>query len=97
MPVLAAVALVSAQGLDLVTFVAMVVQHGMDAELNPFVQRLTETLGLPGILIGKGALVVYLVALVAITATRRPKLAGSVAVLGTFAGLVGGLSNVATL
>ena len=97
MPLLAVVALVSAQLLDLVTFVPMVVEHGLDAELNPIVQRLSRTLGLPGILVGKGALIVYLVALVTITAVRRPKLAAAVAVLGTYAGLVGGLSNFATL
>jgi len=89
--------LIAAQLLDLVTFLPMVIAHGLDAELNPIVQRLSVSLGLPGILLGKGALIVYLVALIAITAARRPRLAAGVAVLGTAAGLLGGISNLATL
>jgi hypothetical protein len=97
MPLVAGVALAAAHVFDLATFVAMVLRHGLEAELNPFVQRLTVELGLPGILIGKGALIVYLVAFVAIIATRRPRLAAGIAIFGTFAGLVGGISNVATI
>jgi hypothetical protein len=97
MPLVAGVALSAAHVFDLATFVAMVVSHGLKAEANPFVQRLTVELGLPGILIGKGALVVYLVAVVAIIATRRPRLAAGIAVFGTVAGVVGGISNVVTI
>lgn len=96
MPLVAA-ALVAAHLFDLATFVPMVVAHGLQSELNPFVQRLGSTLGLPGILIGKGALVVYLIAVVAIIATRHPRLAAIVAAAGIFAGVVGGFSNVVTI
>ena len=97
MPLAAAAALIAAHAFDLATFFAMVVRHGLEAELNPFVQRLTTTLGVPGALLGKGALVVYLIAVVAVIAARRPRLAVALTVVGTFAGLVGGISNVATI
>ncbi len=95
MPLVAA-ALIAAHVFDLATFVPMVVAHGLEAEFNPFVQRLATTLGVPGVLIGKGALVVYLIAFVAVIATRRPRLAATVAGFGIFAGLVGGVSNIVT-
>ncbi len=96
MPLIAAAALALAHAFDFTTFLAMVGRHGLGAELNPFVQRLAETLGLPGLLLGKGALVVYLAAVVAVIAARKPRLAILLAVVGTAAGLIGGLSNVAT-
>jgi hypothetical protein len=97
MPLVAGVALSAAHVFDLATFVVMVVRHGLTAEANPFVERLSLELGLPGILIGKGALIVYLVAVVAVIAARRPRLAAGIVVLGTFAGVIGGISNVVTL
>jgi hypothetical protein len=94
---LVAVALTVAQLFDLGTFLAMIGRHGVDAEVNPFVVRLSETLGLPGILLGKAALIVYLVTAVAIIATRKPRLAALLAVAATYAGLVGGISNIVTI
>jgi hypothetical protein len=93
----AGIAIFAAHAFDLATFLAMVIRNGIGSEFNPFVQRLTTELGLPGVLIGKGALVVYLVAAVAIIATRHPRLAASVAIAGTVAGIVGGITNVATI
>jgi membrane-associated phospholipid phosphatase len=95
-PLIAAAALTIAHAFDFTTFLAMVGRHGLGAELNPFVQRLSETLGLPGLLLGKGALVIYVAAVVTVIAGRRPRLAIVLAVVGTAAGLVGGVSNVAT-
>jgi hypothetical protein len=96
MPLLALVALAAAHLFDYFSFLAMVGRHGLGAEANPVVIGLVDEWGLPGLTLAK-ILAVFLAALVAVGLfRRRPKLALMVMAFGVLAGVVGGLSNVAT-
>lgn len=82
---------------DYFSFLVMVGRHGLAAESNPLVVGLVEELGLPGLTLAK-LLAVVLAGLVAVVLfRRRPALAAVVVVFGVVAGVVGGISNVATL
>jgi hypothetical protein len=91
-----------AQFFDFGTFIVMVRRHGPGAEANPLVAQILDGLGVPGIVIVKLALVVF----VAATATvlvrgpgtlRRRRVAATVLGLGIVAGLAGGCTNALTL
>jgi hypothetical protein len=91
-----------AQALDLATFWVMVRWHGLHAEANPLVADLFETLGLPGVVLAKIALIVLVGALVFAAAvqlrTRTWAMVGGLPVaLGIAVGLIGGITNAATL
>lgn len=95
-------AVVAAQWLDLSTFVAMVDRRGPGAEANPFVARLLTEYGIWLVTLGKAALVLLIVSTIVILAgdarsTRYPKLAWVIVVVAVGAGMLGGLSNVATI
>lgn len=98
MPVfgLAVVALVGAHAFDYVTFLVMVGQHGLGAELNPVVHRLAIDFGLPGLTLAKGAAVAFLAGSAVVIAPKRRSLAKLLLVFGILAGLLGGISNVAS-
>lgn len=44
---------------DYLSFLGMIGQHGMAAEANPVVLRITSELGLPGLTLGKLAVVAF--------------------------------------
>lgn len=98
MPLLPAIAvLVLAQAFDYLSFLGMTARHGLGAELNPLVVLIAQHAGLPGLTAAKLATLVITVAAGFIVARRRPRLAFGVLILGVAAGIVGGLSNTATL
>lgn len=88
--------LVAAQLFDLASFIIMTARHGLAAELNPIVVALAQGVGLPGITLVKLALVVLVVGVVVIIAPKRRRLATAVLMLGITAGLLGGVSNIAS-
>ena len=95
--VLPVAALAAAQAFDFVSFLAMIDQHGLAAELNPLVVTLAEAFDLRTLAILKLGVVAYVAATVAITYKRRPRVASGVLVLGVAAGMLGGFSNIASI
>ena len=99
---LALTTLVVAQTFDLGTFQWMVRQHGLHAELNPIVQDLFESSGMVAVAGVKAALIVLVGALFAAAWSRRQgylrDLAGGLPIaLAITAGLIGGITNAATI
>ena len=99
---LALTTLVAAQTFDLGTFQWMVRQHGLHAKLNPIVQDLFESFGLVAVFGAKAALIVLVGALFAAAWSRRHgylrDLAGGLPIaLAIAAGLIGGITNAATI
>ena len=90
-------ALVLSHLFDLVSFLVMTGRHGLSAEANPVVVRLAEQLGLPGLTLAKVVAVVLGASVFVILAPKRRRLAMTVLVFGVVAGLVGGVSNLASL
>jgi hypothetical protein len=86
-----------AHAFDYVSFLFMVDRHGLSAEANPIVVRLAESAGLPGLTLAKVATVAFAALLMFIIAPRRRRLAMGLLVFGVSAGLVGGISNIASL
>ena len=82
---------------DYASFVVMVDKHGLAAEANPIVVQLAEQAGLPGLTIAKIATVAFAALLMTLIAPKRRRLAMGLLMFGVAAGLVGGLSNIATL
>jgi hypothetical protein len=89
--------LVAAQLFDLLSFMVMTGLHGMGAEANPIVVLLHQELGLPGLTIVKLGVVVFGGAVFVLLAPERRRLAMTVIIYGIAAGMIGGLSNVATI
>jgi hypothetical protein len=87
----------SAQGADALTFVRMVRDHGLRAEANPFVAALAASGDMAAMVAAKAALVVLVVAVFALLASRHPVAASVIATAGVVAGLVGAYSNVAVI
>jgi hypothetical protein len=99
---LALTTLVLSQTFDLATFQWMVGQHGLDAELNPLVQDLFMSYGMVAMFGAKAALIVLVGALFVATWTRRRGYVRAVAgglpiALAITAGLIGGITNAATI
>ena len=82
---------------DYGTFLVMVDKHGLGAEANPIVVQLAEQAGLPGLTLAKIATVAFAAILMTLIAPRRRRLAMGLLMFGVAAGLLGGLSNIATL
>ncbi len=96
------VTLVLAQAFDLATFNVMVIRHGAVAEANPIVSDLFTTFGMPALVIAKLGLVLFVGALsvVALAQGRRgvwSVVGGLPLALAIAAGLIGGITNTATL
>jgi hypothetical protein len=89
--------LVAAHAFDYVSFLVMTSKHGLAAELNPVVVRIAEDLGLPGLTIAKVASVVFLASVVVLVSPQRRRVAGTLAFVGISAGLLGGVSNIASI
>ena len=90
-------ALAVAHLFDYTSFLVLVSRHGLAAEANPIVVRIAQTAGIPGLTIAKLGTVAFAASLMLIILPRRPKLAMALVVFGVAAGLLGGLSNVASL
>ena len=86
-----------AQLFDYVSFMAMIEQHGLAAELNPIVVMLHQNVGLVGLTVVKASAVVFLASTATLLMTRRPNIAFGVLLVGIVLGVVGGVSNVMTL
>jgi hypothetical protein len=97
LPLLPAIGFLAlAQFFDYVSFLMMTARHGLAAELNPLVVLMAQNVGLPGLTVAKAAAVVMAAATILIVGRRHPRLAVGVLFVGSVAGLVGGISNVAT-
>lgn len=97
MPTAAFALLVGAQLFDYASFVVMTARHGLEAELNPVVVTIAQAFGLPGLTLIKVAAVLLVVAVVAVLMRRSRRLGVAVLTSGVVAGLLGGISNVATI
>lgn len=92
-----------AQAFDFATFNAMVGTRGPGAEANPLVQSLFLSLGTPAVIFAKVALVTLIVSLGVAAAVRGGQgrswsiVGGLPVALGIAAGLIGGITNTATL
>jgi hypothetical protein len=94
--------LVAAQFFDLGTFVRMIDGRGLGAEANPLVAGLLTTIGLPGLILLKAALVVLVASLVVAAAARGRRgiwaaIGGVPLAMAIAAGLIGGITNAATI
>ncbi len=89
--------LVAAHAFDYVSFLVMTGKHGLAAEANPVVISLAEQFGLPGLTVAKLGSVAFLAAVVILAAPQRRKIAGILVAIGITAGMVGGISNVASI
>jgi hypothetical protein len=98
MPVPAAIAVLAAAHLfDLATFIVMTSRHGLDAEANPVVRQLAELAGLPGLTLAKLVAVILGASVFIVLGPKRPKLAAAVLFFGIAAGVIGGITNVASI
>ena len=98
MPVPVAIAVLAAAHLfDLLSFVVMTDRHGLQAEANPVVYRLAELAGLPGLTLAKLFAVILGASVFMVLAPKRPKLASAVLFFGIAAGVIGGITNVASI
>jgi hypothetical protein len=82
---------------DYASFLVLVGRHGLAAEANPIVVRIAQTAGIPGLTLAKIATVAFAAALMVLIAPRRRRLAMALLMFGVAAGVVGGISNVASL
>jgi hypothetical protein len=90
-------ALALAHLFDYVSVMAMVARHGLSAEANPIVVSLALETGLTGLTIAKVAAVSFSAVLLVVIGSRHRRLAMVMLMVGIAVGVVGGLSNVATL
>jgi hypothetical protein len=95
--VIALAVLALAHLFDYTSFLLMVSRHGLAAEANPIVVRIAEEAGLPGLTLAKVVTVGLAAVLMVAIAPRRRRLAMGLLMFGIGAGMVGGISNVATL
>lgn len=91
------VILALAQLFDYASFLVMVDRHGLTAEANPVVVAIAQETGLPGLTLAKVLTVAFAAALMILIAPRRRRLAMGLLMFGVGAGLLGGVSNIATL
>ena len=96
------VTLLLAQAFDLATFSVMVARHGAAAEANPIVNDLFGAFGMSAVVFAKFALVILIGALCVASAARGGRGAWSIIgglplALAIAAGLIGGITNAATL
>jgi hypothetical protein len=85
-----------AQLADFLTFRTMLAAHGAAAELNPLALSL-QAHGLFYTLVAKLTVWALVAAIVAVLVRDRPRLAWAVLAFGIVAGVVGALSNLATI
>jgi hypothetical protein len=82
---------------DYSTFLVMTNRHGLAAELNPVVIFVATDFGLAGVTIAKIASVAFLaVMIITLARLNRGRVAGVLLAIGIVAGVIGGLSNIAS-
>ena len=91
-----------AQALDLATFSLMVARHGATAEANPLVSDMFDSFGMPAVVFAKAALIVLIGALCIAASARGNRgvwsmVGGLPLALAIAAGIIGGITNTATL
>jgi hypothetical protein len=97
LPITALLLLLLAHAFDYVTFLAMTSRHGLAAEANPVVVAVAQGFGLPGLTVAKLGSVIFLAAVTVLLLRTRHRRAGLVLlVIGIGAGVLGGISNVAS-
>jgi hypothetical protein len=89
--------LILAHAADYVTFLVMVGRHGIGTELNPLVVKLAVDHGVLILTLAKTSAVLLVASTFLVVGRTRPRLAGSVLVLGVVLGGLGALSNLATI
>lgn len=89
--------LVLAQLFDWASFLVMIARHGLGAEANPIVVTIVEEAGVPGVTLAKVATVAFAALLAVLIAPQRRRMAMVLLTFGVAAGMVGGISNIATL
>lgn len=82
---------------DYVTFVRMVLAHGLDAEANPIVALIAREYGFEVLTLAKLAAVVLMAATVVVVRRSRPRVAHATLVLGIALGTIGAVTNLATI
>lgn len=82
---------------DYVTFVRMVLAHGLDAEANPIVALIARELGFEILTLAKIAAVLLMVTTVVVVRRSRPRVAHVTLSLGILLGTVGAITNLATI
>jgi hypothetical protein len=96
MVLLAVAFLVLAQAADYLTFLVMVDHRGLAAERNPIVVALARE-GLWVLPAAKAAAVIFLAGTFFVSRLRRPRMARLTLGLGIGVGVIGALSNMASL
>jgi hypothetical protein len=86
-----------AHAFDFASFLVMVARRGFGTEANPVVRQIATHTGLEGITIAKVATVVLAASIVVILSRNHKVMAGVLLVFAIAAGVVGGLSNIATM
>lgn len=89
--------LILAHAADYVTFLVMVARHGLGSELNPLVVTIAQEHGVLVLTLAKASAVLLVASTFLVVGRTRPKLAGSVLVIGVVLGGLGALSNLATI
>lgn len=97
MPQVLAIGLLAlAHFFDYSTFLILISRRGLVAEANPIVVRIAQTAGIPGLTLAKVLTVAFAASLMVLIAPRRPRLALVLVAFGVTAGLIGGISNIAS-
>ena len=86
-----------AQLFDYATFLILIGRHGLSAEANPIVVRIAQSTGIPGLTLAKVLTVAFAASLMILVAPRRRWLGYALLAFGVAAGVVGGMSNIASL
>ena len=86
-----------AQFFDWATFQILVLRHGSTAEANPIVRHIFDATGIQGLTLAKVATVEFVAVMILLIAPRHRRLAYGLFLFGIAAGVLGGVSNLATL
>ena len=82
---------------DYTSFLVMYARHGLGAEANPVVVYIFDLGGLSVLALAKILAVGVAALLMLVVATRHKRLALVMLLFGIGAGMIGGMSNIATL
>jgi hypothetical protein len=89
--------LIAAHAMDYFTFLAMIVHHGLDMELNPLVVALARDYGLTLLTAAKVAAVLLVAATFMHLTRSHPRAARTVLGVGIVVGTFGAFSNIISL
>jgi hypothetical protein len=82
---------------DYLTFLVMVLTHGLAAEANPIVVMIAEQHGLGVLTAAKAAGVLLMASTVVIIGRQHPRLAATTLAIGIIGGSIGTYSNLLTI